>query len=127
MHSSHARQLFERFGYSTQFMLLSSGAFSEMSYALAAMDFKDDECALYHAKFALELLAQRDELDKRYNSGKWEHWYDRDLIYPCRSVTDKLREAVIGSMTFNVVVGVAWLIFLATIGWLWPKKAGQDG
>ena len=91
------RQLFERFGYPAQFMLLSSGAFSEMSYALAAMDLKDDECALRHAKIALELLEQRDALDERYNSGKWEHWYDRDLIYPCKSVTAKLRAAVNGT------------------------------
>ena len=87
---------YERFGYPAPFMQLSSGAFSEMSYALAAMDLKDDECALRHARIALDLLEQRDELDERYNSGKWEHWYDRDLIYPCRSVTDKLRKAVNG-------------------------------
>ena len=93
---AQARQLFERFGYPAQFMRLSSGAFSEMSYALAAMDLKDDECALLHAKMALELLEQRDKFDKRYNSGKWEHWYDRDLIYPCKSVTAKLRTAVNG-------------------------------
>ena len=90
------RQLFERFGYPAQFMRLSSGAFSEMSYALAAMDLKDDECALHHAQIALALLEQRDEFDKRYNSGRWEHWYDRDLIYPCKSVTAKLHAALKG-------------------------------
>ena len=53
-------------------------------------------CAVRHAKAALAFGEQRDALDRRYNSGKWEHWYDRDLIYPCCSVTEKLRKAVKG-------------------------------
>ena len=91
------RQLFERLGYPAKFMALSSGAFSEMSCALAAMDLADDECALRHAKAALALLEERDRLDGRYNTGKWKHWYDRDLLYPCKSTTAKLREALNGN------------------------------
>ena len=93
---AQARQLFERFGYPAQFMRLSSGAFSEMSFALEAKSLKDDEAALRHAKAALSLLEQRDALDSRYNSGRWEHWYDRDLIYPCKSVTQRLRDFLKG-------------------------------
>jgi len=90
------RQLFERFGYPARFMALSSGAFAEMSSALADMDLRDDERALSHAKQALSLLERRDELDRQYNGGKWKHWYDRDIIYPCRSVTEKLRKSLKG-------------------------------
>ena len=42
------------------------------------------------ATAAVELGHQRDALDVRYNSGKWAHWYDRDLKYPCRSVMEAL-------------------------------------
>ena len=54
----------------------------------------DEPGAIRHAKAALAFGEERDRLDKRYNSGKWEHWYDRDIIYPCRSVTEKLRKAI---------------------------------
>ena len=87
-------QLFQRFGYPAKFMEYSSAAFAEMGFALDAMDLKDDEVALEHAEKALEFLEKRDEVGKKYNAGKWEHWYDRDLIYPCAVVTEELRKAV---------------------------------
>ena len=90
------RQLFERFGYPAEFMRLSSSMFAEMSAAREARGLGDRPCAVRHAKTALAYGEQRDELDRRYNTGKWEHWYDRDIIYPCRSVTEKLRKSLKG-------------------------------
>ena len=87
-------QLFERFGYPAEFMALSSAAFTEMAMALDDMDLKDDRRSLEHAERALELLEERERLDTRYASGRWEHWYDRDLIYPCRTVAEALRKAL---------------------------------
>lgn len=87
-------QLFERFGYPAEFMALSSAAFAEMAQALDAMDLKDDRRSLAHARRALELLEERERLDARYASGRWEHWYDRDIVYPCRIVAEDLRKTL---------------------------------
>ena len=38
------------------------------------------------------LRGRRDALDRRYNSGKWEHWYDRDMVYPSAVVVETLRK-----------------------------------
>ena len=94
MDEAEKRQLFERFGYPAEFMRLSSSMFAEMSAAREALGLGDRPCALRHAKAALAFGEQRDALDRHYNTGKWEHWYDRDIIYPCRSVTEKLRKAI---------------------------------
>ena len=75
-------------------MALSSAAFAEMAQSLDAMDLKDDRRSLEHAERALELLEERNVLDARYASGRWEHWYDRDIIYPCRIVAEDLRKAL---------------------------------
>ncbi len=84
------RQLFERFGYQAEFLRLTSDIYAELFSALEAKDADDWPCALRHANAAVELGRQRDALDARYNSGKWAHWYDRDLKYPCRSVMEAL-------------------------------------
>ena len=105
MDEAEKRQLFERFGYPAEFMRLSSSMFAEMSAAREALGLGDKPCAVRHAKAALAFGEQRDELDRRYASGKWKHWYDRDLIYPCRSVTGKLRNALKGTTNVTLRVG----------------------
>ena len=94
MDDAQKRQLFERFGYPAAFMCLSSQAFAEMSAAREARCLGDEPGAMRHAKSALSLMEERDALDGRYASGRWSGWYDRDLIYPCRSVTARLRAAL---------------------------------
>ena len=94
MDDAQRRQLFERFGYPAAFMRLSSQAFAEMSAAREARELGDESGAMRHAKSALSLMEERDALDGRYASGRWSGWYDRDLIYPCRSVTARLRAAL---------------------------------
>ena len=105
MDEAQKRQLFERFGYPAEFMRLSSSMFAEMSAAREARGLGDEPCAIRHAKAALAFGEERDRLDKRYASGKWEHWYDRDLIYPCRSVTEILRNALKGTTNVTLRVG----------------------
>ena len=89
------RQLFERFGYPAEFMRLSSEIFAELSCAVEAKNEEDREACRAHAENALECARARDELDLRYNAGRWSRWYDRDLIYPCKSVADDLREVLL--------------------------------
>ena len=93
MDDEQRRQLFERFGYPAAFMRLSSLAFAELSAAREARCLGDEPGAMRHAKSALSLMEERDALDGRYASGRWSGWYDRDLLYPCRSVTARLRAA----------------------------------
>ena len=92
MDDAQKRQLFERFGYPAEFMRLSSSMFAEMSAACEALGLGDRPCAIRHAKAALALGEERDALDRRYNSGKWEHWYDRDMVYPSAVVVETLRK-----------------------------------
>ncbi|MBR3956373.1 MAG: hypothetical protein IKJ89_00805, partial [Kiritimatiellae bacterium] len=90
MDEAQRRQLFERFGYPADFLRLTSEICAELYAAVEAKDADDWPCALRHAKAAIALGHERDALDARYNSGKWAHWYDRDLKYPCRSVMESL-------------------------------------
>ena len=90
MDEAQRHQLFERFGYQAEFLRLTSDIYAELFNAIEAKDADDMPCALRHANVALALGHERDALDARYNSGKWTHWYDRDLKYPCRSVMESL-------------------------------------
>ncbi len=90
MDAVRRRQLFERFGYPAEFLRLTSDIYAELFSAVEAKDADDWPCALRHANAAIALGHERDALDARYNSGRWAHWYDRDLKYPCRSVMEDL-------------------------------------
>lgn len=92
-----SHQLFERFGYPAQFMRLTSDIFAELSAAVEAARMGDDACAMRHARAATALGVERDALDARYNSGKWERWYDRDIVYPCRSLMEHLRNGLLAA------------------------------
>ncbi|MBQ3343972.1 MAG: glycosyl hydrolase 115 family protein, partial [Kiritimatiellae bacterium] len=94
MDEARKRLLFERFGYPTEFMRLSSECLAEITCAVEAKSLGDMRRAVGHAKTALACAETRDELICRYNSGKWEHWYDRDIIYPCAPLAESLRNAL---------------------------------
>ena len=88
------RQLFERFGYPAEFMRLSSDLYAELACAVEAKDADDGEACRMHVEKALALSQERDALDNRYNSGRWRQWYDRDLIYPCSSLSETLQKVL---------------------------------
>ena len=101
------RQLFERFGYPAEFMRLSSEIFAELSCAVEAKNANDSEACRAHVESALGHARTRDALDLRYNAGRWSRWYDRDLIYPCASVSDGLRDVLLrlqDGKSFDVTV-----------------------
>lgn len=87
-------QLFERIGYPAEFMRLSSACYAELVAAVEAKDAGDVETAKRHGQAALALAIEREQLDRRYNAGRWAHWYDRDIIYPYSSHVSALRHAL---------------------------------
>lgn len=87
-------QLFERFGYPSEFMSLSSDCYSELAFAVEAKSMEDWKSAKRHALTALNLSTERDRLERRYNAGRWKHWYDRDIIYPYSAHSAALRQAI---------------------------------
>ena len=89
---TQSRQLFERFEYPAEFMRLSSDLYAELACAVEAKGANDPESCRAHVEKALALSRARDMLDSRYNSGRWEGWYARDLIYPCSSVSESLQK-----------------------------------
>jgi hypothetical protein len=91
---AQSRQLFERFGYPAEFMRLSSDLYAELACAVEAKGAKDPESCRAHVEKALALSRARDALDNHYNSGCWEGWYARDLIYPCSSVSESLQKVL---------------------------------
>ena len=91
MDEEQRRQLFERFGYPAEFMMLTSQCFAEMVAAVEAMDSGDCKVGRAHAIAALDVADRRKSLDLRYNEGKWKHWYDRDMIYPFDPAMEELR------------------------------------
>ena len=91
LEESGRRQLFERFGYPADFLRLSSDLFAELLAALEAKAADDKSACRRHVASALELAEERDALDRRYNSGRWKRWYDRDIVYNCSMVAGNLR------------------------------------
>ena len=91
---AQSRQLFERFGYPAEFIRLSSDLYAEISCAVEAKDARDPESCRAHVAKALAVSKARDALDGRYNSGRWEGWYARDLVYPCSSVSESLQKVL---------------------------------
>ena len=75
-------QLFLRLGYPAGHLMHASACLSELTLALAARDEGNRAAAERHLSAALAESQARDALDRRYNAGKWTHWYDRDLKYP---------------------------------------------
>ena len=90
------RQLFERFGYPAEFVRLSSDLYAEILSALEAKAADDKIACRRHVAAAMALAEERDALDRRYNSGKWKRWYDRDIVYNCSNVADTLRKILSG-------------------------------
>ncbi len=86
------RQLFERFGYQAEFMRLSSDAYAEVACAVEAIDMDDAAACRAHVERALALAEERDALERRYDSGRWERWHDRDIIYPYSAQSQELRK-----------------------------------
>ena len=128
------RQLFERFGYPAEFMRLSTDIFAELSCAVESKNAEDHKACRAHVESALEHARARDALDLRYNAGRWSRWYDRDLIYPCASVSDNLREVLLmlqDERAFDVTVsgdGVERMDFgpAAAGGYAEFEVAGMD-
>jgi hypothetical protein len=95
MSETQQRQLFERFGYPAEFLRMSSDIYAELSAAREAKGSEDAAACRRHLQAALGHAEARDALDRRYNEGRWKRWYDRDLIYPCATVSADIRRLLV--------------------------------
>jgi len=91
MPSGEREILFERFGYQAAFSQLACRCLSELSLARDAGRGGAKAAALRHLDAAIAASEAREALDRRYASGVWARWYDRDLIYPYTQLTENLR------------------------------------
>ena len=87
-------QLFQRLGYPAGHLLHASACLSELTLALAARNDGNRAATERHLAAALAESQARDGLDRRYNAGKWAHWYDRDLKYPYTQLSDKIAKVL---------------------------------
>jgi len=85
------RMLFERIGYPAGFLCTASGCCAELALAAAAREEGNVPGSVRHLRAAWAYARERDELDARYNAGKWTHWYDRNIIYPYPGISDRIR------------------------------------
>jgi len=92
MSSLEREVLFERLGYQAAFSRLACRCLSEVSLARDAQRGGAKAAALRHLDAAIAASEERDALDRRYASGVWAKWYDRDLIYPYTKLTEQIRK-----------------------------------
>lgn len=88
------RQLFLRVGYPAGFMYHASSCLAEMTLAALAREEDNGEATIAHLEQALSHAQARDALDRRYNEGKWLHWYDRDRKYQYTLLSRDISEAL---------------------------------
>lgn len=83
---------FQRVVYQASFLSLACASLSEVSLGTDAGRLGAQDACRRHLSSALKSSCEREVLDKRYASGVWQRWYDRDLIYPYSNLSALIRK-----------------------------------
>lgn len=94
MDENEKETLFFAFGFETGIMFHVSRMVSELALRFDAHLIGNAVAEKRHLSLALAESKAIDELHKRFSSGIWTGWFDRDLIYPYSSFTKQLTDAL---------------------------------